>query len=149
MTAQVRPARTADAPQLGEILWRFQHDKDWMPELYTLAECIRYCEVMIDRGWVSVVQTGAEIGGFVARDQAEICALYVAQWAKGQGVGKLLLDEAKAQRPDLWLRCVQENRGARRFYRREGFVETTRSDGSDTDVNLPDITFEWKREASH
>ena len=119
-----------------------------MPELYTLVECIRYCEVMIDRGWVSVAQAGADIGGFIARDDAEICALYVAQWANGKGMGKLLLDEVKSQRPNLWLRCVKKNRGARRFYRREGFVETARSDGSDTDANLPDITFEWKREAS-
>ena len=148
MKARVRPATTADAPHLGEILWRFQHSREWMPELYTLVECIRYCEVMIDRGWVSVAQAGADIGGFIARDDAEICALYVAQWANGKGMGKLLLDEVKSQRPNLWLRCVKKNRGARRFYRREGFVETARSDGSDTDANLPDITFEWKREAS-
>ena len=132
---------------MGAILWGFQRARDWMPELYSAAECIQFCETMVQRGWVTVLTLGDSVRGFMARDGAEICALYLDEPVAGQGLGQLLLERAKAEEDRLWLRCAEANDGAQRFYARAGFVETARSDGTDRAEKVPDITFVWPKGA--
>ncbi|MCA0873202.1 GNAT family N-acetyltransferase [Seohaeicola saemankumensis] len=149
MNIDLRPARSTDAGALGHILYRFQEETEWMPKLYTAAEMIRFCGAMIDYGWVTVADGNGRIHGFIARDGEEICALYMAQQTNRKGVGRRLLGHAKARRSRLWLRTLQVNEGAQRFYRRQGFVESERGDGAENDENMPDIIFVWeKKEAA-
>lgn len=146
MSVTVRQARSTDAGTTGEILHGFAREKDWMPELHSRAETIAFCGTMIDRGWVTVAEQGAEIVGFLARDGQEVCALYLAEQARGQGIGRRLLEDAKAKRARLILKVFEANAMARRFYEQNGFVEAGRGDGADNDENLPDVTYVWKRE---
>lgn len=149
MTLILRHARSTDAGKAGDILHRFESETDWMPMLHTGAEAIAFCGRMIDRGWMIVAAEDGQVCGFLARDGAEICSLYIAPEAQGRGIGKVLLDAAKAVAPHLTLWTFQANEGAQRFYLREGFAETGRSDGSRNDEGLPDITYEWRaKEAS-
>ena len=143
MTLSLRPATPLDAGAIGEILYRFQQGTEWMPELYTWAEVIAFCGVMIDRGWVTVAVRDNGVQGFLARDGAEVCALYLAPGACRQGAGKALLDTAKAAVPRLTLRTFAANEMAQRFYRREGFAKTSRGDGTGNEEGLPDIAYEW------
>jgi len=83
--------------------------------------------------------------GFLARDGEEICALYVQGEAKGRGLGRRLLDHAKAESPRLHLRTPEANMRARQFYARAGFVEAARGSGAGSDENLPDIHYVWTR----
>jgi GNAT superfamily N-acetyltransferase len=145
--AHLRPALPTDAGATGEILYRFQQNSDWMPKLYSEVETIAFCGTMIDRGWVTVAEADGRIVGFMARDGEEICALYLVREVSGQGIGTELLNHAKSLSPRLTLRAVQGNSSAVRFYRREGFVETSRGDGTDNDENLPDIAFLWTAKA--
>ena len=117
-----------------------------MPKLHTAAETIGFCGKMIDYGWVTVAEADDRVVGFLARDGEEICALYMLRQVSGKGVGRQLLDHANGQSPRLWLRTWQANAGAQRFYRKQGFVETGRGDGSATDENMPDVTYVWTRE---
>lgn len=145
----LRPARSTDAGKTGDILHRFQEETVWMPKLWTGAETIAFCGRMIDRGWVTVAEEEGRVCGFLARDGAEVCSLYVLPEAQGQGIGKALLDAAKAAVPHLTLWVFQANNGAQRFYLREGFTETRRTDGSRNEEGLPDIAYEWRaKEAS-
>lgn len=114
-----------------------------MPKLYTEVENIAFCGAMIDRGWVTVAEEEGRIVGFLARDGEEICALYLLREVNGKGIGAALLDAAKAQCQRLTLKAFQDNTGARKFYKREGFVELRRGDGSDNEENLPDVEFLW------
>lgn len=147
MTVWMRAAQPTDAGRIGEILWQFQERNNWMPSLYTGAQSIGFCGAMIDRGWVTVAGDDDGICGFIAQDGTEICALYLSPSAKGRGVGRMLLDQAKQRSSDLWLRCFVANTGAIRFYGREGFVEKNRSNGAGTEENLPNVTFVWSKEA--
>lgn len=147
MSVALRPARPTDAGATGAILWNHQRETPWMPELYSGAETVAFCGTMIDRGWMTVVTVGGVVQGFLARDGAVLHALYVAPEAKGQGLGKRLLDDAKARVGRLRLSAFEDNHAARRFYRREGFVEAGRSDGAANDENLPDIAYVWPEEA--
>jgi GNAT superfamily N-acetyltransferase len=153
MTPRLRNARSTDAGKIGEILHRFEAETPWMPKQHSGAEAVAFCGVMIDRGWVTVACDGATDGatdvpqvlGFLARDAAQICALYVTPEACGQGIGKLLLDVAKSSQLRLSLWTFQANAGAQRFYLREGFKEQQRSDGSRNDEGLPDIEYLWTK----
>lgn len=147
MTPHLRPAGLEDAPEMGAILWRFQHQHDWMPEFYTLSDCIAFAETMVSRGWVTVAHAAGRVAGFLARDGEEICALYLERQARGRGVGQALVDHAKAGSARLELRCAEANAVARRFYRRQGFVETGACATSEADDDLPGIALVWPGEA--
>jgi len=61
----------------------------------------------------------------------------------GRGIGSMLVDRAKAERPDgldLW--TFASNAGARRFYERHGFVAVDATDG-DNEEGDPDIRYHW------
>jgi len=128
MTPNLRPARAEDASALGRILFQFQHQHDWMPELYTQDDCEHFCATMIARGWVTVVWSGHDVRGFMARDGAEICALYLAGRSTGRGIGTALVqaacEEARwAGHRSLTLCTFRDVAWNGPFYRRLGFVE--------------------------
>ena len=148
MSVRLRPARSTDAGKLGMILKRFQDDNDWMPDLYTAGETIAFCGTMIDRGWVTVALLDDQVAGFLARNEEEICALYLARQAARKGIGRILLDDAKTRSNRLTLRVFQANAGVHRFYRRAGFAEVSRGDGTQNDENLPDVAYVWPKEAA-
>ena len=147
MSLRLRPARALDAGAMGDILYTFQAEMYGALRIWSGAETIAYCGEMIERGWVTVAEVAGRVVGFLARDGAEVCALYVAPGARGAGVGQALMQAAKAGCDGLWLKVLEGNAGARRFYAREGFAEVARSDGAENDDKLPDITMEWQREA--
>ena len=93
---------TLDAGAVGRILSEFIDTTDWMPRLHSRAEDIGFAGTMIDRGWVRVFE-GDTILGFIARSDEEVCALYVARAARGQGIGTALLNDAKQVRQSLKL----------------------------------------------
>lgn len=144
----LRAARSTDAGTVGGILSEFAKTTDWMPRLHTGAEDIAHVGEMIARGWVTVAERDNRVVGFIACDGAEIVALYVAQLQRGQGVGSDLLNNVCARHPKLSLWTFQANAQAIEFYRRHGFVELARTDGSTTDEKLPDAQLEWQREAA-
>ncbi len=86
-----------------------------------------------------------EVVGFLARDGAEVVALYVARGARGQGVGKALMARAKRRSPRLALWTFQFNHAAQVFYEAQGFLEIARTGGAGNDEKLPDIRYAWER----
>lgn len=145
MTVTLRSARSLDAGAIGEILHGFARENDWMPELHSGAETIAFCGRMIDNGWVTVAEQADKVAGFLAVDGTEVHCLYLSPVARNKGIGAQLLDSAKAGRRELALYAFQANTGARRFYKRHGFVEVARSEGADNDEQLPDIRFVWRK----
>jgi len=143
MSGGVRKAQDNDAQAAGAIVYQFQQGTNWMPKLYALEEVIRFCRIMIDRGWVTVAQDQGRVVGFLARDRAEVCSLYLADGIRGRGFGRALLAEAKEASPQLLLRTFEANTAARRFYHRQGFIEIGRGDGSTNEEGLPDIFLQW------
>lgn len=140
---QLRPARSTDAGRLGAILSDFTDDTHWLPRIHSRAQDLAHMDDMIERGWVTVAQTAQNTAGFLARDAQMIHALYLCAKARNQGIGKALLDHAKSHQPNLELWTFQANTGAQRFYKREGFVEITRTAGHSNDEQLPDIRYTW------
>ena len=116
---------------------------DWMPRVHNAGDVEGHCRdfVFAKR---EVWMTGDPIAGYLTRDVdcAEVTALFAAQ--PGRGVGKVLLDHAKAGTDHLELWTFMANEGARRFYAREGFVEVRRTVG-ENEEGLPDVSLRWER----
>ena len=142
---QVRRARPGEAGACAAILNAWIDGTAWMPRVHTAEDVRRHYREFVFRNrliWVA----GDPVVGYLALDEAEgaITSLYAAH--PGQGVGRALLDRAKAARDRLWLWTFVANEAACRFYTREGFAEVERSDG-DNEEGLPDIRFQWERGA--
>ncbi|MEM6760913.1 MAG: GNAT family N-acetyltransferase [Pseudomonadota bacterium] len=148
MSVVLRAAGALDAGAVGGILSEFIDETAWMPRLHSRAQDISFAGDMIARGWVQVAITRSGVAGFLARDQAEVHALYVARAARRCGVGAALLTAAQAHARMLRLWTFQANVGAQAFYAAHGFREVQRSDGSRNDEGLPDIELTWEREAA-
>jgi GNAT superfamily N-acetyltransferase len=141
----LRAGRPLDAGAMGAILSGFVEASPWLPRLHSRAEDISFCGRMIERGWVRVAGRAGTVEAFLARDNSDVLALYVAEPARRAGLGSALLDEAKqaCRRLSLW--TFQANAPAQAFYIAQGFDETKRTDGRGTDEGLPDIHYLWER----
>lgn len=139
-------ASPTDAGAVGAILSEFTATTDWMPQIHSQAQDLAHAGEIIDRGWVTVARQQNTVVGFAACNGPELNALYVAQAARGHGIGSVLIEHLRRDRAFLTLWTFQANLGAQRFYRRHGFVEMQRTDGQNNDEKLPDMRFDWKKE---
>ena len=110
-----------------------------MPRLFDkhkLTEMIRNA-IPLREVWV----IGQPINGYISYnpDYLPISALYVSK--RGEGIGKILLDQIKSNHKYLQLWSHEFNNSAHKFYKREGFKFKNRKDhGSD---GIPELQFEW------
>ena len=84
---------------------------------------------------------GLPINGYISYnpDSSQISALYVDR--RGEGLGKILLDQIKSDHKYLHLLSHEFNNSAHKFYKREGYKFKNRKDrGSD---DIPELQFEW------
>ncbi len=138
-------ARPGDAVAIGAILSDWIDETDWMPRVHKREDEQAFAADLVSRGWVSVARQRGRVVGFLARDGAEVVALYVARGARGQGVGRALLTRAKRRSTRLALWTFQFNHPARAFYEAQGFDEVRRTGGAGNDEKLPDIRYAWER----
>ena len=61
------------------------------------------------------------IQGFIGLNDRYVEGIFVRKDAQSRGIGKALLDFAKKKKGELTLNVYQKNRGAVKFYLREGF----------------------------
>lgn len=141
----ISPARELDAGAVGHILSVSNDEMPWLPRVHSAAEEIKYAGQMIEAGWVRVAKGDDRLIGFIARHENEIYALYVLPEAQDKGVGTALLQDAMKTCERLGLWSYEANDSASHFYRRRGFVEVERTDGSGNEAQLPDIRYEWTR----
>ena len=144
MRPRLRPARPADAPACAAILREWAGETPWFPRPDPPQAAPGFVEERMARGVVIVAEAGG-VAGFVAVERGYVNCLYVARGWRGRGVGKRLLDAAKAREHRLVLWTFAANDGARAFYLREGFAERRRSDGANAE-RLPDVEYVWPAE---
>jgi GNAT superfamily N-acetyltransferase len=83
--------------------------------------------------------------GFIAFREGWVDQLYVLPHAQRRGIGKSLLDIAKAANAGLSLWTFQRNEHARSFYEANGFLPVEVTDGSRNEEQEPDILYRWRR----
>ena len=116
-----------------------------MPNRHDPRQFRAQARLLLDRTEVTLARCAHCPVGFIALRHGTIHSLYLAPQARGQGIGRHLLDHAKARhrRLDLWTH--QANSGARSFYARQGFYENRLTNGEGNDENLPDVHLVWAR----
>ena len=126
---------------MAQIVCDWEAATDWMESPYGPEEIAGFIrEAMPEREiWVA----GEPIEGYLSFDPAvsRVGGLYCR--TTGAGVGKALMDKAKAGRDFVWLHTHEANEAAQRFYKREGFQEVSRHDG-DIHESLREVRMEWR-----
>ena len=141
----LRPAKIEEMVACATILNDWIDETPWMPRIHDHADVERHYRdtVFVERAVSVAIMNGVVVGFSAVSEDAYVTALYIADGARNRGVGKALLDKAKAARTAaLRLWTFQDNTAARRFYEREGFAELRRTDG-DNEEALPDILYTW------
>ncbi|MFN3144736.1 MAG: GNAT family N-acetyltransferase [Paracoccaceae bacterium] len=143
MTAPApRRALPDDVPAIAGVINGWIDATDWLPRVHSAAEIEGFIRTAFDLREIWVV--GDPVEGYVSVDPetARVGALFCRR--TGAGLGKALLDAAKAGRDRLVLHTHDPNQAARRFYAREGFVETGTHVPEPPDTVL-EIVMEWQR----
>ena len=144
-----RAATSADVGGVTDVFLRAR--KELMPFAplahSDLAVCRWIADWLIPTGGVTVAtDTRGLIVGIAAISTVDgvlwLDQLYVMPSRVGQGVGTSLLAEVRANaRLPIHLHCFAENRRARAFYERHGFVAIAFGDGSDNEEGCPDVVY--------
>lgn len=137
----IRPLETADLEAVA-ALWlaanlqahAFIPAQYWREHYHPVRGLLAQAEVY-------VYEVSGVLQGFIGLDGDYIPGLFVQPGVQSRGIGKALLDFAKAGRPSLSLQVYQNNTGALRFYQREGFV--IQDAGVDQDTGEGEYTMVW------
>ncbi|MEK3975942.1 GNAT family N-acetyltransferase [Psychrobacillus sp. FSL K6-1267] len=98
--------------------------------------------ILPERFQIELALIDEEVVGMIAYNDREINQLYIHLEYQGFGIGRTLLDKAKAQSSGkLILYTFEVNEKAQRFYENNEFEIISR--GHENEENLPDIQYEW------
>lgn len=105
-----------------------------------------FLEMVLPNNTVRLALMGDELVGFVAATHESIAQLYVRVDRQRRGIGRKLLEWAKAQSAgSLWLYTFAQNQRACAFYERHGFQVAAR--GFEPEWQLEDIKYIWRAAA--
>jgi ribosomal protein S18 acetylase RimI-like enzyme len=104
---------------------------------------------LIPTNRVTVAEQDGKVIGMMAlsRDNTAgwIDEFYLHPKAIGRGIGRTLIDRAKAELGSpIRVYTFQENTEAIEFYERHGFRPINYGDGSTNEEHCPDILYEWR-----
>jgi ribosomal protein S18 acetylase RimI-like enzyme len=126
-------------------LWRLSKEAAiGQKEIHSLDSHVRFLKGVLAAAYeIYLAFEGERLVGLAVFDSVELNQLYVGVEHQGKGIGKRLLDIAKAHsNGSLFLYTFEVNTKAQRFYEKNGFTEIGR--GCENEENLPDIKYEWK-----
>ena len=148
-TPALRIATAADLPVCAAIINDYIDATEWLPRTLD-REAIEalFIPSLLEARTLFVAEEHGEILGYLSMnpDDGFVPALYLGPAARGKGVGKALLDAAKAAHPNgLELTVFERNTDALRFYEREGFSEDPSRRDDTTEEGIPTL---WMRLAA-
>lgn len=143
MSVTYREATPDDAEACVRIIRDWDAEMPWTAPLNDFATMTAFWTGFIVHRSAWIAQESGTVVGFALRDDDNLGGLYVARGARNRGIGKALLDLARdgQQRLEAW--SYEANEHARRFYRREGFVEFARE--IEDSSGLTDVGHVWTR----
>ena len=141
----ITDANVTDVAALARIIGDWVRETGWMPVLHSREDDEGFVAGLLGGHTVRVARDGMARLGFLARQGGRIQALHVEAGSRGLGIGKALLAEVKVAEPEIEVWTFQANARALAFYRREGFREAARTDGSGNEEGLPDVRLMWRK----
>jgi GNAT superfamily N-acetyltransferase len=146
---EIRPYREGDHTEVARI-W-FEGPLSWdtsaQPPLDLRQTLFAQVPRELAAGWSLHVATDRNrIVGMLALkpNENQLDQLFVDPSSQNRGVGRILLDHAKQVMPKgFWLQTLVRNRGARRFYEREGLLHKQDKPHPNLPSEMLSI-YEWK-----
>ena len=140
------PATPQDAPGIVRVFTEARSGMTYLPVVHSAEETREHFTNLVNLGHCWVAKDQESIVGFMEVRAGWLHHLYIAPRSQKMGIGKALLDQAKAiAQTALQLWMFVENQGAIRFYEREGFVLEEQRDihTAVNEENLPDRRYSW------
>ena len=123
----IRPARPGDYDRLVKLwLESLGSTRPRLSDAYLSSVIDDMRRVRLPRSETAVVETDDRILGFISTLDGYVLSFHVAPAFRSRGLGRQLLDHAKAKLEALTLDVLSENKQALSFYVREGFSPTGR-----------------------
>jgi ribosomal protein S18 acetylase RimI-like enzyme len=143
----IRRATAADAGGVADVYRASFRATYAFPLAHSDDQVRAWLRIVVDSGatetWIAV-HDGRVVGMMVVGPN-DLDQLYVAPGHQGRGIGRRLVDLAKAISPaGLTLYTFQVNGRARRFYERNGFTVDGLGDGSTNEERQPDVRYVWR-----
>ena len=110
----------------------------WSANFGTVKNILPQAEIYVYEN-----DTDNTIAAFIGLTENYIEGIFVREDLRSQGIGKQLLDHVKVIKPALSLNVYQQNVGAIRFYKREGF--SIRSETIDENTNEKEFCMIWSK----
>lgn len=121
----------------------FVQEEYWKSNFQMVKEQLSQAEVY-------VYEDNGTLEGFIGLQKDYIAGIFVKKEYRSNGIGKELLDYAKAIHRELTLNVYKKNCRAFEFYKREGFLVV--SEEIDQETGEADIAMRWlnrETEAEH
>ncbi|WP_435663872.1 N-acetyltransferase family protein [Hoeflea sp.] len=143
----VRFATVSDLAVCAAIINDYIDATEWLPRTVDRkAVEDLFVPALLEKRTLFVAEEHGEILGYLSMspDDGFVPALYLRPGGRGKGVGKMLLDAAKAAHPDgLELTVFERNIDALRFYQREGFHEDPARRDDSTEEGIATLWMRW------
>ncbi len=143
MAPHIRSGQQSDVVACVKILSDWVGETPWHGPLVEHQEMVADWSDLFETDLVWVAEFEGRIVGFCTRDDDNIGALYVATEARSAGIGKHLLDAAKADRDWITVWTYEKNVHALRFYKRECLIEICREIEDET--SLMNVEHRWTK----
>lgn len=144
----LRTAEPSDVEAVADLFARSRAVAlPFLPVLHSRDEDIAFLGNYAANGQMIVAQADGRLAGFMAVTPGWIEQLYLEPDQRRLGIGRRLVEKAKAGSDVLRLWCFLDNFAGRRFYEAQGFTEERRTAG-DNEAGLPDVLFCWHRDPS-
>lgn len=119
----IRKYRDADLDQLLEVWYRASEvAHPFLTEEFLAAESENIRKVHMPKAKTWVYEDARKVVGFIAQIGNEVGAIFVSPDMHGRGIGRALMDLARARHGTLELDVFEANSIGRSFYERYGFT---------------------------
>lgn len=139
----IRKATLDDIDEIIDIwLSASIQSHDFVPASFWIEQADNMRHIYLPNSDVYVYQSAATITGFYALCDDTLAAIFVKPEHQGQGIGKALLNHAKAQRQTLTLTVYKANQASCQFYLSQGF--NAEGEQIDSHTHQPEILMTYQ-----
>lgn len=140
----IRPSVKNDIPLLADIWLRVSlQAHDFIDQEYWTSNKPLMEEQYLPSAEVYVAEESGVVPGFIALVENHIASIFVDTQHQGKGIGRLLLNYAKALRAELTLNVYQKNEKTVKFYLSNNFIIT--SEAIDTPTQEKEYIMQWSK----
>jgi len=146
MAYVIRNAEAGDLEACAGVVNDYVDATDWLPRIKSREEIAAlFGPELLTLRWLLVAEEGGRVLGYLSMGgSGHIAAFYLLPFARGRGIGRAMMAEAKAHSPGgLSLTVFEPNLAAQRFYAREGFAEDPAGRDETTDEGVPTLLLLW------